>query len=228
VHDTLCGDLQLNTDSKIHVFLDFARKLTLGPETITCDDSALLQSAGLNRAAIIDGIIIVAGFNFINRLADALHFETPCPSDSLLSALFLRWFGYRALAGLRQLFSILRNNPWIEIADWNDARRPARDLAAAIDSIVKWFEFLTSLGWRAHYIAPEATRRVENMVAYGPAAVSEHEVAELKRYGCIDDDIFDLILSSAAAAGLLRLKAGLEALHQSSGSPSSSLLTVQH
>ena len=225
MHDTLYSNRQPNPDSKLHLFLDFARKLTLAPESMTGDDSALLQSVGLNIAAIIDGIFIVAGFNFINRLADALHFETPRPTDFLLSAHFLLWFGYRGLAGPRRLFA---NNPWIGIVDSNDMRRTARDLPTEIDSTVRWFEFLTSFGSSARYIASDVASRVDNMVTYEPATVSEHEVTDLVRHGCTDDDIFDLILSAAATAGLVRLKAGLQAVHQSSGSPSTSSVFAGH
>jgi alkylhydroperoxidase family enzyme len=212
VLDTLRSDFRPNLDSKFHVFLDFAAKLTLAPETITGHDSALLQFGGLTKAAVVDGIVIVAGFNFINRLADALHFETPRPSDFWLSAHLLRWFGYRALACPWRLFG---KNAWIRVADSTHSGRTDGDLSTVIDFAANWFESLTSLGRRAHYLAPDTARRVQDLVIHEPTAVTEREVADLEASGCKDYDVFDLILSAAAVAGLLRLKVGLQALDQS-------------
>lgn len=206
----MLGDYRPDPDSKLAVFLNFARKLTLTPEAITTDDFTPLQSAGLTRLAVIDGILIVAGFNHINRMADALRFEAPCQSDFWFTA-NLRRFGYRALAGPRNLF---RDSVWIRTKDSSRTYRIASDVPVLIHSALEWLEFLTYLGSQAHDKAQRAAEIVVNMVLYQPASVTEYEVAELARSGCTDGDIFDLILSSAATAGLIRLRAGLGALSQ--------------
>ena len=208
----LHGDDQPDLDSKLHVFLHFARKLTLTPEAITTDDFALLQSVGLSRVAVIDGILIVAGFNLINRMADALRFETPCPSDFWFTAKLLRRFGYRGLAGPGSLF---RDSAWIRTQNSTGTCRTACEFPVLIDSAIEWLEFLTSLGSRAYDIAQPAATTVANMVLYKPASVTEYDVADLLGHGCTDGDIFDLILSAAATAGLIRVRAGLGALCQS-------------
>ena len=205
----LLGDCHPDPDSKLAVFLNFARKLTLTPAAITTDDFTPLQSAGLTRLAVIDGILIVAGFNLINRMADALRFETPCQSDFWLTANLLRRFGYRALAGPGNLF---RDSVWIRTQDSSRTYRTASDVSVLIGSALEWLESLTHLGSQAYDKAQGAAEIVVNMVLYQPASVTEYEVGELARRGCTDGDIFDLILSSAATAGLIRLKAGLGAL----------------
>src|SRR5258708_9781754 len=86
---------------KLEAFLEFARKLTLTPGAVKSGDIALLRSANMSEAAILDGTLVVAGFSLINRVASALHFETPCPRDFLLSAWFLRIVGYRFLCGFQ-------------------------------------------------------------------------------------------------------------------------------
>jgi hypothetical protein len=82
-----------------------------------------------------------------------------------------------------------------------------------IRSTIRWLEYLTSVGWRANYMAPEVASRVQEMVMHDPVTITEREVADLQACGCTDGDIFDLILSAAAAAGLVRLTAGMQPLY---------------
>jgi hypothetical protein len=189
------------------VLLNFARKLTLSPQAVTPHDSASLQSSGLNRGAVEEGILIVVGFNFINRIADALHFETPSSSDCLLSARFLRRFGYRALAGLNFQFRI---EPWIRSTSSTRTGRGEKEILLA--STERWFRFLSCLGLPAMRMAPDVAKSVQYRVLYEPAAVTADDVAELERCGCTEDDVFDLVLGAAATAGLMRLQAGLHAI----------------
>lgn len=204
----MLGDCHPDPDSKLAVFLNFARKLTLTPEAITADDFTSLKYAGLTRLAVIDGILIVAGFNLINRMADALRFETPCQSDFWFTANLLRRFGYQALAGPGNLF---RDSVWIRTQDSSRTYRTSSDVPVLIEAL-KWLESLTYLGSQAYDKAQRAAEIVVNMVLYQPASITEYEVAELAGHGCTDGEIFDLILSSAATAGLIRLRAGLGAL----------------
>jgi uncharacterized peroxidase-related enzyme len=76
--------LENNTDpgcqTKLHAFRDFAAKVTLSPESVKSDDAVPLRTANLTDNAIVDGMLIVAGFNLINRVASALHFKIPSSS----------------------------------------------------------------------------------------------------------------------------------------------------
>jgi uncharacterized peroxidase-related enzyme len=51
---------------------DYAVKLTRAPHEMTRDDISALRAAGLSDAAVLDAVQVIAYFNYINRVADAL------------------------------------------------------------------------------------------------------------------------------------------------------------
>jgi uncharacterized peroxidase-related enzyme len=53
----------------------FAEKLSLAPAEMAEADLAPLRAAGLDDVAIHDAVQVIAYFNYINRVADALHVE---------------------------------------------------------------------------------------------------------------------------------------------------------
>jgi uncharacterized peroxidase-related enzyme len=53
----------------------FAEKLTLHPAEQTEADVLALRALGLDDRAIHDAIQVVAYFNYINRVADAVHVD---------------------------------------------------------------------------------------------------------------------------------------------------------
>lgn len=55
--------------------LEYARKLTLDPATVTAADLEPIRRAGYDDRAIHDLCSIVAYFNFVNRIADGLGVE---------------------------------------------------------------------------------------------------------------------------------------------------------
>lgn len=61
----------------------FAEKLTLAPAAMAEADVAALRRACFSDAAIHDAIQVVAYFNYINRIADAVHvdLEPGMPAD---------------------------------------------------------------------------------------------------------------------------------------------------
>ncbi|RDI75887.1 hypothetical protein Gocc_0306 [Gaiella occulta] len=54
---------------------DFAEKLTLAPASIEPSDVEALRGHGWDDAAIHDAIQVIAYFNYINRVADAVGIE---------------------------------------------------------------------------------------------------------------------------------------------------------
>lgn len=54
---------------------EFASKLTLTPSQMCSDDLEILRSHGLDDRAIHDATQVIAYFNYINRVADALGVE---------------------------------------------------------------------------------------------------------------------------------------------------------
>lgn len=62
----------------------FAEKLTLAPSAMDATDIAALREHALDDRAIHDATQVIAYFNYINRVADALHVDlepdmTPAP-----------------------------------------------------------------------------------------------------------------------------------------------------
>ncbi len=203
--------LQKNSDpgcqTKLHAFRDFAAKVTLSPESIKSDDTVPLQTAKITDNAIVDGMLIVAGFNLINRVASALHFKIPSSSEMLPSAWFLRVFGYRFLCGLPSRAT--RFSGAIEITDNNGTTRG--DRATLVASTRAWLTMLAGLDCDALARAPELARDVIHKIEREPDSVSEGDVADLSTCGCSEDEMFNLIVAAAATSALVRLEVGLRA-----------------
>lgn len=53
----------------------FAEKLTHEPDSMNAGDVAELHAVGLDDLAIHDGAQVVAYFNYINRIAEAVHVD---------------------------------------------------------------------------------------------------------------------------------------------------------
>jgi len=53
----------------------YAEKLTREPWKMTRNDVEELRAAGLGDAAIHDAVQVISYFNYINRMADAVHVD---------------------------------------------------------------------------------------------------------------------------------------------------------
>lgn len=53
----------------------YAEKLTRSPSSMTAADAEALRAVGFDDVAIHDAIQVVGYFNYINRVADAVHVE---------------------------------------------------------------------------------------------------------------------------------------------------------
>lgn len=53
----------------------YAEKLTSRPAEMTSDDVEALRKEGFDDVAIHDAIQVVSYFNYINRIADAVHVD---------------------------------------------------------------------------------------------------------------------------------------------------------
>lgn len=51
----------------------YAEKLTREPGNMTEDDVDVLRQAGFDDVAIHDAVQVISYFNYINRVADAIH-----------------------------------------------------------------------------------------------------------------------------------------------------------
>ena len=62
-------------EARVHALCDFAVKSTREPAAIDQDDIDELRSHGWSDRAVHDAIQVVAYFNYINRVADAIGIE---------------------------------------------------------------------------------------------------------------------------------------------------------
>jgi uncharacterized peroxidase-related enzyme len=53
----------------------YAEKLTLTPAKMTEADVSGMREAGFDDVAIHDAVQVIAYFNYINRIADAIHVD---------------------------------------------------------------------------------------------------------------------------------------------------------
>ena len=53
----------------------YAEKLTRRPGAMTAEDLAELRALGLDDTGLHDALQVIAYFNYINRVADALHVD---------------------------------------------------------------------------------------------------------------------------------------------------------
>jgi len=53
----------------------FAEKLTLTPDAMLKDDIKQLEDLGFTHTAVHDAVQVIGYFNYINRVAEALHVD---------------------------------------------------------------------------------------------------------------------------------------------------------
>jgi len=74
--------------------LGFLRKLTLEPGALEEEDVDAVIAAGVSPQALRDAIDVCAGFNVIDRIADALDFAQQTPEGLAAGAHMLTTRGY--------------------------------------------------------------------------------------------------------------------------------------
>lgn len=82
VHQTVDDWRVCRLTPAVVALLDHAEKMTCEPATCVAADIAALRQVGWSDAAIHDAAQVVAYFNYINRIADALGVE---PESGLLN-----------------------------------------------------------------------------------------------------------------------------------------------
>ncbi len=80
---------------KLRAMLGFLEKMTLNPGELAPADVEPLRSAGISDEEIADAIHICAAFNLINRLADAMGWETQTDVAIQRHAEMLLKMGYK-------------------------------------------------------------------------------------------------------------------------------------
>lgn len=70
----------LELDRPTRAMLAFAQKATRDPSTVAEADLIVLRSHGLSDVQILDVVLTVAFFNFVNRITSLLGVEPPAPA----------------------------------------------------------------------------------------------------------------------------------------------------
>ena len=66
---------QADLEPHVRALCDYAIKLTAAPATVGAEDADALRASGWDDAAIHDAIQVIAYFNYINRVAEAVGIE---------------------------------------------------------------------------------------------------------------------------------------------------------
>lgn len=205
---TFTAESGVDEDARYQAALRFAERLALNPDAVGTGDCLVLRKADVGDTRTIEVVLIVAGFCLINRLANALRFRVPTARDVRLSARVVATFGYRFLSGLPS--GML---PRREVSYWeNQLFKRYGDRHEFVRSVERWLEALCALDRVALEKDAVTAKEIASMVNRNPERITHSHLGALKRSGCSEDDIFDLILAGCARAGLLRLRSGLRAM----------------
>lgn len=202
--------------------LGFIEKLTLSPDQVGAEDVAALRAEGLTDRAIVDAIYVCVGFNIVNRVADALGVQVPPPKVFVRGVKFSLIFGYRLLSGLPSRACGSQSTYRLEVK--NSPRRD--DLANdPYNSQVKQLKEAVLSGpgtldpavRKAAGLAaglPEALDPYVKKVVQHASQVTDTDITVLRQAGYSDDQIFEVTVSAALGAGLVRLEVGLNNLRE--------------
>jgi len=200
--------------------LGFIEKLTLAPDQLGSEDVATLRAEELTDQAIADAIYICVGFNIINRVADALGVQIPPPKVFVRGVKFSLLFGYKMLSGLQVGSTGSRATSHLKM---DDAQMRTNAMDDPYASQVKQLKktVLSGPGTLDPAVRKAACLAAELPDVLGPYVkkvvkhayeVTDKDMTALHQVGYSDDQIFEVTVSAALGAGLVRLESGLSAL----------------
>ena len=164
------------------------------------------------------------GFNIITRIADALDFTVPPPKAFIRSSKFLLIFGYDILSGLH--FGKISNWGRDRVRDdhvGHDETLIGEAAADAYSGKLKRLEETVLCGPGA---LDPLVRKIASVAGELPGVpgsyvkkvweraheITSEDINALRQIGYSEDQIFELTISAALGAGLVRLESALSAL----------------
>jgi uncharacterized peroxidase-related enzyme len=66
---------QAELEPRVRALCDLALQMTREPASVSAEDVERLRASGWSDAAIHDAVQVIAYFNYINRIADAVGIE---------------------------------------------------------------------------------------------------------------------------------------------------------
>jgi alkylhydroperoxidase family enzyme len=200
--------------------LGFIEKLTLSPDRLESEDVAALRAEGLTDQAIADAVYVCVGFNIVNRVADALGVRVPPPKVFVRGVKFLRIFGYKMLSGLQigdtgsrdtyrlKMDNAQRGNNAVDDPYGSKVRQLKEAVLSGPGTLDPTVRKAASLAAEL----PDVLGPYVKKVATHAYTVTDQDIAALHQAGYSDDQIFEVTVSAALGAGLVRLESGLRAL----------------
>jgi hypothetical protein len=198
-------------DPRLGAALAFVEKLTLYPQQLGVEDVAKLCRAGVKGDAVLDLIIICAGFNIIDRVADAFDFETPPTGEFVKGAWFLLRFGYRLCSGLR-LSRCPRMRPNGRLDFYEDGMNRLREKVLSGPGALA--PRLRRAACELTYL-PEPLGTYVGKVAHRAYTVTDEDILEVRKAHYSEDQLFEATISAALGAGLVRFRSGIVAFRVS-------------
>jgi hypothetical protein len=196
--------------------LGFIVQLTDAPERTGPHDVAALRELGVTDRAIIDATYICIGFNIINRIADAMDFKVPQTTVFVRGAWFMRRFGYRLMSGSfakengghlhRDVGS---SNGQSSIDPYEIMMRRLQDSVfcgpGTLDASLRQAigEGNPIGGTVGRYVSKVAQRDYKGL---------DKCISDLRSEDYSEDQIFEMTVSAALAAGVRRLQSVLNAI----------------
>jgi alkylhydroperoxidase family enzyme len=192
----------------VRAALALIETLTLDPDRVGAADVDALRDAGVDDDAANHALYVCAGFNVIDRVADAVGFFVPTNFEGGVP--MIARFGYRWLSGTWPSDSGLppkgpeRREGLVRRLEDAVLRSPGALTPTTRQAIADERDMPPDL-------APYVEKVFRN--AY---KVTDEDVAALLAAGRSEDEIFEATLAAALGAGRKRLRAGLAAISSSS------------
>lgn len=200
--------------------LGFLEKLTLSPDQVDAEDISTLRAQGVTDQAITDAIYICAGFNIIDRIADALGFKVPPPEMFRRGAKIVLRFGYKMMSGVSfERQSSQHQYPVNEDNSTSGAEAIRDPYESKFNQLKE--TVLSGPGALDPIVRKAASQNEELPAPLGPYVgkvferaytVADEDITALRETGYTEDQIFEATVSAALGAGLVRLKSGIDAL----------------
>ncbi|MGQ0568074.1 MAG: hypothetical protein ACT4P5_00880 [Armatimonadota bacterium] len=191
--------------------LGFLEKLTSMPSIVGVGDAAALRAVGLSGEAISDLIHVCALLSIMNRIADALGFRAK-----------VRQKAHVPPAWLREVPGSVGTSSRRTAADrfageWHDLTTAVLTTAGVVPVEVRSAIF--SRGRQsvrseaeAAGAVPSAFSSFVDKVVMHADDVADQDITALRRAGCSEDAIFEVVVTAAVGAGIGRVEQGLAAL----------------